>query len=137
LSLKVNSTVYNINTNSHYFYTTREINMKKLVPVLTIVLAALSSTAFADEQIEIGKKIYERAFGRGCGTCHDIASNPQLTTLIKAGQLDRARFETVLKEGKGGMPKAIEEIMKTKAVEKAGYGEDQAVDALYKYLETK
>ncbi|MBZ4202709.1 MAG: cytochrome c [Methylovulum sp.] len=111
--------------------------MKKLVPVLTIVLAALSSTAMADEQIEIGKKIYERAFGRGCGTCHDIASNPQLTALIKAGQLDRARFETVLKEGKGGMPKAIEEIMKNKAVEKAGYGEDQAVDALYKYLETK
>jgi threonine aldolase len=35
------------------------------------------------------------------------------------------------------MPKAIEEIMKNKAVEKAGYGEDQAVDALYKYLETK
>lgn len=111
--------------------------MKKLVPVLTIVLAALSSTAMADEQIEIGKKIYERAFGRGCGTCHDIASNPQLTALIKAGQLDRARFETVLKEGKGGMPKAIAEIMKNKAVEKAGYGEDQAVDALYKYLETK
>jgi mono/diheme cytochrome c family protein len=137
LSLEVNSTVYNTNTNSHFFYTTREINMKKLVPVLTIVLAALSSTAMADEQIEIGKKIYERAFGRGCGTCHDIASNPQLTALIKAGQLDRARFETVLKEGKGGMPKAIEEIMKNKAVEKAGYGEDQAVDALYKYLETK
>jgi cytochrome c551 len=111
--------------------------MKKLVPVLTIVLAALSSTAMADEQIEIGKKIYERAFGRGCGTCHDIASNPQLTALIKAGQLDRARFETVLIEGKGGMPKAIAEIMKNKAVEKAGYGEDQAVDALYKYLETK
>ena len=111
--------------------------MKKLVPVLTIVLAALSSTAMADEQIEIGKKIYERFLGRGCGSCHDTASNPQLTALIKAGQLDRARFETVLKEGKGGMPKAIEEIMKNKAVEKAGYGEDQAVDALYKYLETK
>ena len=83
------------------------------------------------------KKIYERAFGRGCGTCHDIASNPQLTALIKGGQLDRAKFEQVLKEGRGGMPKAIEEIMKQKAVEKAGYGEDQAVDALYKYLETK
>jgi len=111
--------------------------MKKSLITLGIALVALSGQAFADEQIEIGKKIYERAFGRGCGTCHDIASNPQLTALIKAGQLDRAKFESVLKEGKGGMPKAIEEIMKNKAVEKAGYGEDQAVDALYKYLETK
>jgi mono/diheme cytochrome c family protein len=111
--------------------------MKKSLITLGIALVALNGQAFADEQIEIGKKIYERAFGRGCGTCHDIASNPQLTALIKAGQLDRAKFESVLKEGKGGMPKAIEEIMKNKAVEKAGYGEDQAVDALYKYLETK
>ncbi|TAL46990.1 MAG: cytochrome c [Methylovulum sp.] len=111
--------------------------MKKSLITLGIALVALTGQAFADEQIEIGKKIYERAFGRGCGTCHDIASNPQLTALIKAGQLDRAKFESVLKEGKGGMPKAIEEIMKNKAVEKAGYGEDQAVDALYKYLETK
>ncbi|MDP2904527.1 MAG: cytochrome c [Methylovulum sp.] len=111
--------------------------MKKTLITLGIALVTLSGQAFADEQIEIGKKIYERAFGRGCGTCHDIASNPQLTALIKAGQLDRAKFEAVLKEGKGGMPKAIEEIMKNKAVEKAGYGEDQAVDALYKYVESK
>ncbi|MDO9103846.1 MAG: cytochrome c [Methylovulum sp.] len=111
--------------------------MKKPLVVLGIALVALTGNVFADEQVEIGKKIYERAFGRGCGTCHDIASNPQLTALIKAGQLDRAKFEAVLKEGKGGMPKAIEEIMKNKAVEKAGYGEDQAVDALYKYIESK
>jgi mono/diheme cytochrome c family protein len=108
-----------------------------IIAATSIALIALCGQAMADEQIEIGKKIYERAFGRGCGTCHDIASNPQLTALIKAGQLDRAKFEQVLKEGRGGMPKAIEEIMKQKAVEKAGYGEDQAVDALYKYLETK
>jgi cytochrome c551 len=112
--------------------------MKKSLGTLAgIVLIAVSASALADEKIEIGKKIYERAFGRGCGTCHDIASNPQLTALISAGQLDRAKFEQVLKEGKGGMPKAIEEIMKNKAVEKAGYGEDQAVDALYEYLKTK
>ena len=108
-----------------------------LIAASSIALIALCGSAMADEQIEIGKKIYERAFGRGCGTCHDIASNPQLTALIKAGQLDRAKFEQVLKEGKGGMPKAIEEIMKNKAVEKAGYGEDQAVDALYKYISSK
>jgi len=112
--------------------------MKKLlIAAASIALVGLAGQAMADEQIEIGKKIYERAFGRGCGTCHDIASNPQLSALIKAGQLDRAKFEQVLKEGKGGMPKAVEEIMKQKAVEKAGYGEDQAVDALYKYLESK
>jgi cytochrome c551 len=102
-----------------------------------IALIALSSSAFADESIEIGKKIYDRAFGRGCGTCHDIASNPQLTANIKAGTLTRAGFEEVLKNGRGGMPKAIDEIMKNAAVTKAGYGEDQAVDALWKYLESK
>lgn len=112
--------------------------MKKTLGSLAgVALIALSSNVFADEAIEIGEKIYNRAFGRGCGTCHDISSNPQLPALIKAGQLDRAKFEKVLKEGKGGMPKAVEEIMKQKAVEKAGYGEDQAVDALYKYLESK
>ncbi|KJV07346.1 c-type cytochrome [Methylocucumis oryzae] len=111
--------------------------MKKTLITLGFAMVALTGQAMADESIEIGKKIYERAFGRGCGTCHDISSNPQLTALIKAGQLDRAKFEAVLKEGRGGMPKAIEEIMKNKAVEKAGYGEDQAVDALYKYLESK
>ena len=111
--------------------------MKKTLLTLSVALVAFAGQAVADEQAEIGKKIYERAFGRGCGTCHDISSNPQLTVLIKGGQLDRAKFEQVLKEGKGGMPKAIEEIMKQPAVTKAGYGEDQAVDALYKYLESK
>jgi len=109
--------------------------MKKTLTTLAgIALIALSGQVFADEATDVGKKIYDRAFGRGCGTCHDIASNPQLSALIKAGQLDRGQFEKVLQEGKGGMPKAIAEIMKNAAVVKAGYGEDQAVDALYKYL---
>jgi mono/diheme cytochrome c family protein len=110
---------------------------KSLATVAGIVLIALSGSALADEQLEIGQKIYDRAFGRGCGTCHDIASNPQLSANIKAGTLDRGSFEKILKEGKGGMPKAIDEIMKNKAVEKAGYGEDQAVDALFKYISSK
>ncbi|MEQ1622816.1 MAG: cytochrome c [Methylococcales bacterium] len=105
--------------------------------IAALALITLSGQVVAEEQLEIGQKIYERAFGRGCGTCHDIASNPQLTANIKAGTLDRAKFEKILKEGKGGMPKAIEEILKVKAVEKAGYGEDQAVDALYNYLSSK
>jgi cytochrome c551 len=110
---------------------------KSLGTIAGIVLIALSGSALADEQMEIGQKIYERAFGRGCGTCHDIASNPQLPALIKAGQLDRAKFEQVLREGKGGMPKAVDEIMKNKAVEKAGLTEELAIDYLYKYIGSK
>ncbi len=112
--------------------------MKKSLGTLAgIVLIALSGSAIADEQLEIGQKIYDRAFGRGCGTCHDIASNPQLPALIKAGTLDRAKFEEVLRNGKGGMPKAVDEIMKNKAVERAVYTEELAIDALYKYIGSK
>lgn len=112
--------------------------MRKSFGILAgAILIAASGAAMADEQLEIGQKIYERAFGRGCGTCHDIASNPQLTANIKAGTLDRAKFEQILRDGKGGMPKAIDEIMKNKAVVKASYTEELAVDALYKYISEK
>ena len=110
---------------------------KSLGTLAAVVLIALSGQSVADEQLEIGQKIYERTFGRGCGTCHDIASNPQLSANIKAGTLDRARFEEVLRNGKGGMPKAVDEIMKQKVVEKAGYTEELAIDALYKYISSK
>ena len=110
---------------------------KSLGTIAGVVLIALSGSALADEQMEIGQKIYDRAFGRGCGTCHDIASNPQLPALIKAGTLDRAKFEQVLRDGKGGMPKAVDEIMKNKAVEKAGLTEELAIDYLYKYIGSK
>jgi mono/diheme cytochrome c family protein len=121
-----------------FFIYNNEVTMKKSFAIAaSLVLVALSGSAVADEQLEIGQKIYERAFGRGCGTCHDIASNPQLSANIKAGTLTRASFEKMLKEGKGGMPVAIAEIMKNKAVEKAGYGEDQAVDALFQYISSK
>jgi cytochrome c551 len=108
-----------------------------IVTLAGAALIALSGSVFADEQTDIGKKIYDRAFGRGCGTCHDISSNPQLTANIKAGTLDRAKFEQVIKNGRNAMPKAIDEIMKNAAVTKAGYTEDMAIDALYKYIETK
>ncbi|MEC4750603.1 c-type cytochrome [Methylomicrobium sp. Wu6] len=110
---------------------------KSLATFAGIALITLSGQAFSSEANEIGKKIYERAFGRGCGTCHDIASNPQLPALIKAGTLDRAKFEQVLREGKGGMPKALDEIMKNAAVKKAGLTEELAVDDLYEYLKNK
>ncbi|MGR9086312.1 MAG: c-type cytochrome [Gammaproteobacteria bacterium] len=110
---------------------------KSLGTVAGIALIALSGQAYSGEANEIGKKIYERAFGRGCGTCHDIASNPQLPALIKAGTLDRAKFEQVLREGRGGMPKAMDEIMKQPVVQKAGLTEELAVDDLYEYLKNK
>jgi mono/diheme cytochrome c family protein len=105
-----------------------------------VLLLGLSGSVLAEpteEQLTIGKTIYDRFMGRGCGTCHDIASNPQLTALINAGKLDKSAFETTLKEGKNSMPKAIPDIMKNSAVVKAGYGEDQAVDALYEYIKSK
>ena len=121
-----------------FYFPLRGLFMKKaLLAFAGVALIGLTSTAFADEKIEIGSKIYERAFGRGCGTCHDIASNPQLFDLVKSGKLSRASFEQTLQNGKGGMPKAIAAIMEVGPVKKAGYGEDQAVDALYAYLGSK
>lgn len=112
--------------------------MRKTIGTIAgVALIALSSAAFADEQMDIGKKIYDRAFGRGCGTCHDISSNPQLTANIKAGTLNRAMFEEVLTNGRNAMPKAMDEIMKNKAVKDAGYTEEMAIDALFKYISNK
>ncbi|MEI6745088.1 MAG: cytochrome c [Methylococcaceae bacterium] len=110
---------------------------KSILALATVAVIGLSGSVFADEQTEIGAKIYERSFGRGCGTCHDIASNPQLFDLVKSGKLTQASFEQTLKDGKGGMPKAIAAIMEVGPVKKAGYGEDQAVNALYAYIKSK
>lgn len=107
--------------------------MKKILGVVaSAALLSLSAQAFADA--EVGEKIYKQAFGRGCGACHDISSNPQLAALIKAGTLDKAKFATVVKEGKNGMPKAVEAIMAVGAVKKAGMTEDQAIDSIYEFL---
>ncbi len=109
--------------------------MKKTLGVIAgVTLIALSGQALADEETKVGKKIYDRAFGRGCGSCHDIASNPQLAALIKAGKLDLASFSTTVKNGKNGMPKAVAAIMAVGPVKKAGYTEDQAIAAVYKFL---
>jgi len=109
--------------------------MKNILGALAgIALIGLSGQALADEETKVGQKIYDRAFGRGCGACHDIASNPQLAALIKAGELDKASFSETLKNGKNGMPKAMAAIMAVGPVKKAGYSEDQAIDAVYKFL---
>jgi mono/diheme cytochrome c family protein len=111
---------------------------KSLAAFAGVMLLVASGSVFAeDEATKIGEQIYKKAFGRGCGSCHDIKTNPQLSELIKEGKLSRGDFEKTLKEGKNGMPKAIEPILAVKAVKDAGYGEDQAVDAIYKYLESK
>jgi cytochrome c551 len=109
--------------------------MKKLLVALaTVALMSFGAQAFADEAEAIGEKIYKQAFGRGCGACHDISSNPQLAALIKAGTLDKHKFEGVIKEGKNGMPKAVDAIMAVGAVKKANMTPEEAIDAIYKFL---
>jgi cytochrome c551 len=108
--------------------------MKKIFGLLVgASLIAMSTQVFAEGD-DVGAKIYERAFGRGCGTCHDIKTNPQLKELIHAGKLPKDQFAKVLKEGKNGMPKAVAAIMEVGPVKKAGLSEDQAIDALYEFL---
>lgn len=109
--------------------------MKKLL--MAVALVALSGQAFADESAEVAKKVYNQAFGRGCGTCHDVAPNPNLVKNINEGTLDEKKFVQVIKEGRNGMPKAIDAIMAIPAVQKSGLTEEQVLDALYKYLKHK
>lgn len=119
---------------------------KLLVAAAGLAIAALSGQALAagsaTHHIEVGKKVYERAFGRGCGACHDISSNPQLVKLIDAGKLSREKFGKVLKEGQGSMPKAIDQIMELAPVKTANFDPDPvkaqeiAIDAVYEYLKS-
>ncbi len=112
--------------------------MKKLlIAAAGLALVVLSGQAFADENAEIAKKVYNQAFGRGCGACHDVAPNPNLVKNINEGTLDEKKFAEVLKEGRGGMPKAMDAIMKLPVVEKSGLKDEQVVDALFKYLKHK
>jgi len=118
-----------------YYKKEEEIRMKKLLlAISTVAVLGLSAQASANSDIKVGKKIYDRAFGRGCGACHDISSNPQLIALIKSGDLNKDSFATTLKEGKNGMPKAMDAIMAVGPVKKAGYTEDQAIDAVWNFL---
>ncbi len=83
-------------------------------------------------KIWTGGKIYNRAFGRGCGSCHDFSSNPNLFESVKT--LSKNEFITVLKNGRNGMPKATNTIMGVGPVKEAGYSEEQAYDAVYAYI---
>lgn len=112
--------------------------MKKSLRVITgAAFLVLSAQAFSadnkvSEQIWVGGKVYDRAFGRGCGACHDISSNPNLFISVK--ELSKDEFINVLKNGRNGMPKAVGAIMAVGPVKKAGYNEDQAMEAVYAYI---
>ncbi len=107
--------------------------------VLGVALAASAGMASAvefteEEKLWLGMKIYERAAGRGCGTCHDVRPFPDLTESIK--KLSKEEFLKVVKEGRAGtiMTPMAPQIMKIGLVEKACMTEEQALDALYAYL---
>ena len=102
--------------------------------LLATISPAAAGAANIAEQKAVGEVIYQRAFGRGCGACHDIASNPQLVELISAGKLPLDKFTKVIKEGKNGMPKGIAVIMGVGPVKKANLTEQQAISDLYLYL---
>lgn len=82
----------------------------------------------------IGEKIYSRAFGRGCGTCHDVQPNPNLFESVN--KLTKEEFTAVLVNGRGAMPKAMDVIMAMPPVKQANLTQDQAIDALIAYLKT-
>ena len=88
-----------------------------------------------DMKTWVGMKIYDRAFGRGCGTCHDVSPNPNLFESVKKLSLDD--FGSVLKNGKNAMPAAGDAILEVGPVKKAGYDETQAIEALYNYLKCR
>jgi len=95
----------------------------------------VSATEFTqDEKLWLGMKIYERAAGRGCGTCHDVKPFPDLTESVK--KLSKDEFIKVVKEGRAGtiMTPMAPQIMKIGLVEKACMAEEQALDALHGYL---
>lgn len=104
----------------------------------TAAFIALTLTAgvtlAADPSAEIGEKIYTRAFGRGCATCHDVQPNPNLFESVN--KLSKEELTKVLVEGRNAMPKAMDQIMALGPVKSAGLTQDQAVDSLILYLKS-
>lgn len=88
-----------------------------------------------DMKTWVGMKIYDRAFGRGCATCHDVSPNPNLFESVQ--KISQDEFGNVLKNGRNAMPKAIDSILSIGPVKKAGYGEDEAIEAIYNYLKCR
>lgn len=107
--------------------------MKTLKGILVVAGLVVAGGALAGEaSVEVGEKIYTRAFGRGCGTCHDVQPNPNLFESVN--KLSKEDFTKVLVEGRNAMPKAMDQIMSLGPVKSAGLTQDQAVDSLIAYL---
>ncbi len=85
-----------------------------------------------DETTFIGSKIYDRTFGRGCGTCHDVSPNPNLLESVK--KLSKEEFATVLTDGRNGMPKAVDAMKAVGPVKKAGLSDEDTINAIWVYL---
>jgi cytochrome c551 len=107
--------------------------MKTLKGILVVAGLAVAGSSFAGEaSVEIGEKIYTRAFGRGCATCHDVQPNPNLFESVN--KMSKEELTKVLVEGRNAMPKAMDQIMNLGPVKSAGLTQDQAVDSLIAYL---
>ncbi|MFM8442922.1 MAG: c-type cytochrome [Methylococcus sp.] len=110
--------------------------MKNLKPLKGMLLIAglvfAGASVAAEPSADIGEKIYTRAFGRGCGTCHDVQPNPNLFESVN--KLSKEELTKVLVEGKNAMPKAMDQIMALGPVKSAGLTQDQAVESLIMYL---
>jgi mono/diheme cytochrome c family protein len=110
--------------------------MKNLKPLKGMLLVAgfvfAGATVAGEPSWDTGKTIYTRAFGRGCGTCHDVKPNPNLFESVN--KLSKEDLTKVLVEGKNAMPKAMDQIMAVGPVKSAGLTPDQAVDSLIMYL---
>jgi cytochrome c551 len=108
------------------------MKIKSMKGMLLVAGVMFAGASLAEEPAEVGKKIYERAFGRGCGTCHDVQPNPNL--FESANKLSKEEFTAVLVNGRNAMPKAMDQIMAMGPVKSANLTQDQAVDALLAYL---
>ncbi len=114
--------------------------MKKIFSAVALLAAFTMPTLaeelqFTDEELLfLGKKIYERAAGRGCGACHDVRPFPDLTKSVK--RLSKEEFFKVVREGRPGtiMTAMLPQIMKIGLVKKHCLTEEQALEALYRYL---
>ncbi len=111
---------------------------KNLLLIATLLTVLASKNSYSETDLEIGENIYKKAFGRGCGTCHDISVIPDITSLIQSGELGIDSFTNTMFNGSnGGMPKAIDSIMGIRSVQQAEYTENQAINALYRYIKEK
>jgi len=107
-------------------------NSKFLKGMILATGFAMTCATQAAPDADIGEKIYNRAFGRGCGTCHDVQPNPNLHESVN--KLSRDEFKAVLINGRNAMPKAMDIIMAMGPVKSANMSQDDAVDSLIAFL---